>query len=62
LVDETENNLINIFLVGLREDLRVKVKTDKPLSMVSTYKSAYAREIIASAERKRLRVPLSRLM
>ena len=35
LVDETEKNLISLFLAGLREDLRVKVKVTMPVTMVS---------------------------
>jgi len=31
----------------LREDLRAKVKMDKPITMVAAYRSACAREIIA---------------
>jgi len=35
----------------LREDLRAKVKLNKPLTMVATYRNACARETIAIAER-----------
>jgi len=46
LVDDSEMNLISLFLAGLREDLREKVKLDKPMRMVASYRSAHARELI----------------
>ena len=52
LVEETAKNLISIFLAGLREDLRAQVKMSKPLTMISAYRNAYARETIAATERK----------
>jgi len=52
LVDTTEKKMISLFLAGLREELRGKVKLDKPLSMVSAYRSACARESIATMERR----------
>ena len=51
LVDETEKNLINLFLAELREDLRVKVKITMSVTMVSTYRSACAQEIITVAKK-----------
>ena len=57
LVDESEKNLISLFLSGLREDLRGKVKLDKPLTMVSAYRSAIARESITAAEKKLNKFP-----
>ena len=55
LIEETEKNLISLFLSGLREELRGKVKLDRPTTMVSAYRSAVARESIAVAERKQSR-------
>lgn len=52
MVDEMEKNLISLFLTGLEEDLRMKVKMDKPLSMVATYRSACTRELITFIERR----------
>ena len=46
LVDDSEMNLISLFLAGLREDLREKVKLDKPKRMVASHRSAHARELI----------------
>jgi len=52
LVDESEKNLISLFLFGLKEDLRGKVKMNIPLSMVAAYRSACARESIALIEKR----------
>jgi len=41
LVDDSEN-LIRLFLSRLREDLRGKMKLDRPMSIVSAYKSAWS--------------------
>jgi len=46
LADETKKNLISLFLSGLKDDLRMKVKMDKPLCMVAAYRSACAMELI----------------
>ena len=51
-MEETEKNLISIFLSGLREDLKGKVKLAKPSTMVSTYRLACAREAITASEKK----------
>jgi len=51
LVDDTEKNLISLFLSGLKEDLRGKVKMGRPLTMVAAYRSACAREMIALTEK-----------
>ena len=56
--DEAEKNLISLFLASLREDLRVKVKMTKPLTMESVYRSAYAQEAIAAAKMKIVRALL----
>jgi len=50
-------NLISIFLAGLREDLRGKVKLDEPVTMDSAYRLACARESIATAEKKWVKPP-----
>ena len=52
LVDTIEKNMISLSLAGLREEPRGKVKLDKPMSMVSAYRSACARESIATMERR----------
>jgi len=52
LVDDLEENLISLFMSGLREDLRGKVKMDMPLTMVATYRSACAREMIALIDKR----------
>ena len=52
LVEESEKMLISIFLAGLREYFRAQVKMNKPSTMVSTYRTAYARETIAATEKK----------
>jgi len=57
LVDETEKNLISLFLAGLREDLRAQVKLSKPLTMVAAYRNVSARETITTAKRKESRPP-----
>ena len=44
LVEDSEKNLISLFLTGLKEERRGKVKLDKPLTMVATFRSACARE------------------
>jgi len=51
LVKDSGKNLINQFLEELREYLRGKVKLDKPLTMVASYRSACAREMIAMTEK-----------
>ena len=40
LVEDTQKNFVSLFLSGLREDLRAKVKLDKPLTVVSANRSA----------------------
>jgi len=51
LVEESERNLINLFLAGLREDLRGKVKMDKPTTIMAAFRSAEAREMISITEK-----------
>lgn len=51
-MDDSEKNLISIFLSGLKEDLRRKVKLDKPLLMVAAYRSVCAWEMIAITEKR----------
>ena len=62
LVDDTEKNLISLFLAGLKEDLRGKVKLDKPLAMVAAYKSACARESIIALDKKIAKWPSIRIL
>ena len=47
LVDDSEKNLISLFMSRLKKDLRGKAKMDMPLMMVAAYRSACAREMIA---------------
>jgi len=35
LVTDSEKNLVSLFLSGLREDLRQKVRLDKPTTMIA---------------------------
>ena len=44
LVKDSEKNLIGLFLTGLKEEIRGKVKLDEPLTMVASFRSACARE------------------
>jgi len=52
LVEDSEKNLISLFLAGVMEELRRRVKMDKPLNMVATYRSACAREMIAITDKR----------
>ena len=52
LVEESEKNLISLFLAGLREDLLGKVKLDKPMTMVVAFRSVDAREMISLTDKK----------
>jgi len=51
-MDDSEKNLVSLLLLGLREDLRQKVKLVKSVTLISAYRSAYARELIAITEKR----------
>ena len=52
LVDDFEKTMISLFLFGLREILRGKVKMDKPLTIVVAYRTACATEMIAITDKR----------
>jgi len=52
LADDTEKNLISLFMSELKEDLRGKVKINRPLTMVVAYRSASAQEMISHTEKR----------
>jgi len=52
LIEVSEKHVINLFLIGLKEDLRAKVKLDKPTTKVSVYRSTSARDAITLMEKK----------
>ena len=51
-MEESEKNLISLFLAGLREDLLGKVKLDKPMTVAAAFRSATSREMISLTEKK----------
>ena len=51
LIEVSEKHVISLFLAGLEEDLKAKVKLDMPITMISTYRSACARESITLIEK-----------
>ena len=55
LIEKIGKKLISLFLSGLRKNLRGKMKLDRPMTMVSAYRSAIAIDAIAVAEKKQVR-------